>query len=126
METPAAQSETAQRRIALQHAEIQTDATSVRRTAQFTDGSRGAVTMHWTDVTRVAAFQRDVVTHPVACVAVSVPGNVVVLDESMHGWQSLLEGLSAHIIGSARFAAWSASVARQESDAHWTVLFPVG
>jgi hypothetical protein len=123
METPTATSESVQRRVELRHAEIQTDATQVRRTAHFTDGSTRTVSMEWARLKRIAAFRRDVVTSPVLCVAISDPAAIVVLDESMDGWPSLLEALTLNSVISPDFDTWSNAVSASPSDACWTILF---
>jgi hypothetical protein len=124
METPAAQSESAQRRVELQHAEIKTDATSLHRTARFSDGSLRAVTMNWADVTRVAAFRRDVQTSAVVAIAVTDPANIVVLDEKMEGWSHLLEDLSAHLALTPGFTEWRGRASKEPLSSHWLILFP--
>jgi hypothetical protein len=115
-----------QRRIALHRAAIRTDESRLERTAAFTDGSTGAVEMKWNEVRRVAAFRRDVMTEPVLCVAISDPANIVVLDESMDGWQSSLNAMSQHLAESPSFTDWQAQIPANSGESHWTVLFRAG
>lgn len=105
---------------------IQTDQSLVHRTAEFTDGSTGNVEMQWPDVQRVAAFRRNVLTHPVLCVAISDPSNIVVLDEAMDGWEGLLKELSRILSESASFSQWRDSIQGESTDSYWTVLFRAG
>jgi len=119
---PASQPE-AQRKVALRHASIRTDESRLQRTAAFTDGSTRAVEMKWDDVRRVAAFRRDVMTEPVLCVAISDPANIVVLDESMEGWQSLLNAMPRLLPESPSFTEWRTQIPAGSAASHWTVLF---
>lgn len=79
--------------------------------------------MKWTDVLRVAAFRRDVLSAPVLCIAVTDLRNVVVLDESMEGWPGLLKELSKHLSESASFSQWRESIQPDSLDSYWTPLF---
>jgi hypothetical protein len=112
-----------QREIRLEHAAIEAGGAELRRTARFTDGSTGAVQMQWSDVRRVAAFRRDVMTQAVLCVAVTDSSQVVVLDEGMEGWDGLLKELSKHLSESASFTQWRESIQTESQDSYWTALF---
>jgi hypothetical protein len=112
-----------QRKVALRRAVIRTDSALLQRTAQFTDGSTGAVEMKWSEIKRVAAFRRDVLTRPVFCVAITDPANVVVLDESMQGWKPLIKALSKRLSQSPSFSEWREKIGRGSADSHWTILF---
>ena len=114
---------TPQRKVELQHATISADESRVQRSAAFTDGSTRAVEMQWDQVRRVAAFRRDVMTQPVLCVAITDPGNIVVLDESMDGWDGLLKELARRLSESASFAQWRESIQPESPDSYWTALF---
>lgn len=102
---------------------IRTDGARLHRTAEFTDGSTRSVEMDWPSVRRVAALRRDVLTQPVLCVAISDPANVVVLDESMEGWQGLIEALPQRVAAELSFTDWRSSIGSDDSDSHWTALF---
>lgn len=117
------QSEPAPRRIALHHAEIRTDSTHLRRTAQFTDGSTRVVALPWAAVTRVAVFRRDVQTAAVLALAVTDPANVVVLDEHMEGWSDFIEHLPAHLTLATSFAEWRSKTPADPLSSHWSILF---
>jgi hypothetical protein len=110
-------------RIALDRAEIQIDASQLRRTARFTDGSIRAIAMNWADVKRVVAFRRDVLTSAVVSVAVTDKANVVVLDEQMNGWPTLIESLPAHITLATTFAEWLDQTTGEPLASHWTILY---
>jgi hypothetical protein len=112
-----------QRSVRLGHARISTDGARLHRTAEFTDGSTRAVEMKWSDVRRVAAFRRDVMTSPVNCVAITDPSNVVVLDESMEGWKALIDALAKYLADSPSFAEWRERIGGDSDQSHWTVLF---
>jgi hypothetical protein len=132
MENRAGKSDTAQqagsprRGVRLHHAIIRTDSSRLHRTAEFTDGTTRAVEMKWSDVRRVAAFRRDVLTQPVVCVAVTDPSNVVVLDESMQGWKHLIDSLAKHLRESPSFTEWRDRIGQESPDSHWTILFSAG
>jgi hypothetical protein len=113
----------AQRHVRLRRAVIRTDGARLYRTAEFTDGSMRSVEMDWPEVRRVAALRRDVLTDPVLCVAISDPSNVVVLDESMEGWQGLIEALPQRLAAELSFTDWRSRIARDDGDSHWTALF---
>jgi hypothetical protein len=123
---PSTDATAAQRHVQLQRAVIQTDQALLHRTAEFTDGSTGKVEMQWPDVRRVAAFRRNVLTHPVLCVAISDPSNIVVLDEAMDGWEGLLKELSRILSEPASFSQWRDSIQGESTDSYWTVLFRAG
>jgi hypothetical protein len=112
-----------QRTVALRHAAILVDESRLQRIAQFTDGTARGVEMQWSEVKRVAAFRRDVLTEPVLCVAISDPAKIVVLDESMEGWQPLLEAIPRHLTESPTFAAWREGIGHESTESHWAVLF---
>ena len=124
MEIPAGAPQPVQLRIALDRAEIQTDATQLRRTAHFTDGSIRTLAINWTTVNRIVAFRRDVLTAPVASVAISDPGNIVVLDEQMQGWPALLESLPSHLTLTPTYPTWLTQATSDDPhSSHWTILF---
>ena len=126
METLPASPQPVQLRIVLHRAQIETDASRLRRTAHFTDGSIRTLTINWADVTRVVAFRRDVVTTPVTAIAVSDANNIVVLDEPMQGWAALLEAVSARIALAPTFSDWLTQAGGGSHDpqsSHWTILF---
>lgn len=111
------------RNVRLRRAFIRTDGTHLHRTAEFTDGSTKVVEMKWGEVRRVAAFRRDVLTQPVLCFAVTDTSNVVVLDESMDGWKSLVESASKYLKQSPTFSQWRETIACDSPDSYWTILF---
>ncbi|UWZ86214.1 hypothetical protein [Occallatibacter riparius] len=124
MEIPAGPSQPVQLRIALDRAEIQADASAVRRTAHFTDGSIRTLAIHWDKVNRIVAFRRDVLTAPVASVAISDPHNIVVLDEQMHGWPALVEALPNRIALAPTYPEWLTQAnSHDPQSSHWTILF---
>ena len=124
MEIPTGAPHPVQLRIALDRAEIQADASAVRRTAHFTDGSICTLTIDWANVNRVVAFRRDVLTAPVASVAISDPNNIVVLDEQMHGWPALVEALPARIALAPTYPEWlTQATSHDPQSSHWTILF---
>jgi len=112
-----------QRRVALERAVIETDAANLRRTARFTDGSVRELAMHWRDVKRVVAFRRDVLTAAVLSVAITDKANVVVLDERMEGWATLIEGLPRQFALTPSFTEWLDRSAREPLSSGWTILF---
>ncbi len=112
-----------QRSVRLRRAIIRADGDRLERTAEFTDGSTGAVEMKWLEVRRLAAFRRDVVTDPVLCVAITDTHQVVVLDESMEGWQPLLECVSRCLVGEPSFSEWRRQINDKSTESHWTILF---
>jgi len=120
---PLQQPGSPQRHVRLRRAIIRTDGARLHRIAEFTDGATRDVEMNWSDVRRVAAFRRDVLTQPVVCVAITDPSNVVVLDESMEGWKPLIESLAKHLAESPSFTEWRERIGRESSDSYWTVLF---
>lgn len=120
---PVKQAHARMRNVRLHRAFIRTDGTHLRRTAEFTDGSTGVVEMKWGEVRRVAAFRRDVLTEPVLCVAITDSSKVVVLDESMDGWKSLLEGVSKYLKQTPSFSEWQERIGRESPDSYWTMLF---
>lgn len=111
------------RTVALRSAELHADSRRIERIAQFTDGSTPSVAMSWSDVRRVAAFRRDVLTRPVLCIAVTDPHNVVVLDETMEGWDTLLQQLASALASVQPFTAWRSTIDPLSHDSYWTVLF---
>jgi hypothetical protein len=123
METRTGQPQRAQRLVALRRAEIQTDATCLRRTAHFTDGSTRTVAISWAEVSRVAAFHREVMAQPIACVAISDPARIVVLDEQMEGWNQLINQLPARLALAPSFAEWRGNTATEPPSSHWSILF---
>jgi hypothetical protein len=123
MVIPAGTPDPVPHRIALDRAEIQIDASQLRRTARFTDGSIRAIAMNWADVKRIVAFRRDVLTNAVVSVAVTDKANVVVLDEQMNGWPTLIESLPTHVALATTFAEWLNESAHEPLSAHWTILF---
>jgi hypothetical protein len=120
---PSTKSTPAQRHVRLRRAVIRADGERVNRTAEFTDGSTCAVEMKWGELRRVAALRRDVLTEPVLCLAISDLSNIVVLDESMEGWQTLLDALAQRVAADPSFADWSSRIGRDDADSHWTALF---
>ena len=120
---PPSEPVAAQRSVRLRRAVIRADGTRLERTAEFTDGATRAVNMQWPEVRRVAAFRRDVLTSPVLCVAITDPQQVVVLDESMDGWQPLLECISRYLVGEPSFSDWRRRIVDGSAESHWTVLF---
>ena len=112
-----------QRKVALRHASVRTDESSLQRTAAFTDGTTGVVAMQWDQVRRIAAFRRDVMTEPTLCIAISDPANIIVLDESMEGWHSLLEAMPRHLTAAPGFNEWRAQIPANSSASHWTILY---
>jgi hypothetical protein len=124
MEIPAGAPQPVQLRIALDRAEIQADASEVRRTAHFTDGSIRTLAINWANVKRIVAFRRDVLTAPVASVAISDPNNVVVLDEQMLGWPALVEALPTQIALTPTYPEWLTEASSHDpQSSHWTILF---
>jgi hypothetical protein len=124
MEIPAGSPQPVQLRIALDRAEIQADASQLRRTAHFTDGSISTLSINWADIQRIAAFRRDVLTSPVASVAISDPDNIVVLDEQMHGWPALVEALPTRIALTPTYPEWLTQAGTDDPhSSHWTILF---
>jgi hypothetical protein len=124
MEIPAGSPQPVQLRIALLRAEIQADASQLRRTAHFTDGSIRTLAINWADIQRIAAFRRDVLTSPVASVAISDPDNIVVLDEQMNGWPALVEALPTQIALAPTYPEWLTQASTDEPhSSHWTILF---
>lgn len=116
----------AQRSVRLRRAVIRADGKRLERTAEFTDGTTRAVEMKWPDVRRVAAFRRDVLTSPVLCVAITDTRQVVVLDESMEGWQPLLDALPKRLADSPDVRAWSRRIVAGSTESYWTPLFSAG
>lgn len=112
-----------QRRIELRHASVHVDVTGLRRSAEFTDGTVKTVAMKWSEIRRIAAFQRDAMTAAVLCVAVTDAANVVILDEKMEGWNELIAALPARVQGVPAAAEWRSSIVEPPASANWTVLF---
>jgi hypothetical protein len=82
--------------------------------------------MRWPEVRRIAAYRSDVLTSPVLCVAITDPDQIVVLDESMEGWQLLLECISRYIVGERSFSEWRGRISDNSAESHWTILFRAG
>ena len=112
-----------QRRIELRCASIQVDSTGLRRIAEYSDGSVKTAGMKWDDVRRVAAFKRDVLTSGVLCLALTDSANVIILDESMEGWNGLVAALPDQVPGAPDAGEWRSAIVAPSEAANWTVLF---
>lgn len=112
-----------QRRIELRSASIQVDNTGLRRVAEYSDGSVKSAGMKWGDVRRVAAFKRDVLTSGVLCLALTDAANVIILDESMEGWNGLVAALRDQIPGARDAGEWRNAIITPPDAANWSVLF---
>ena len=120
---PSTNATPAQCHVRLRRGVIRTDGLRLQRTAEFTNGSTCTVHIQWSEVRRVAAFRRDVLTQPVICVAISDPANLVVVDECMEGWQSLLDALAQSVAPAPSFTEWRSNIRSDDADSHWTALF---
>lgn len=112
-----------QRRIELRSASIHLDDTGLRRIAEYSDGSVKTAGMKWGDVRRVAAFKRDVLTSGVLCLALTDAANVIILDESMEGWNGLVAALPDQVPGAPYAGEWRSAIIAPSEAANWTVLF---
>jgi hypothetical protein len=121
--SPTGQTELPQRRIELRHASIHVDGPELRRTAQFSDGSVKSVAIKWSGITRVGAFRCENAGAGLLCMAITDPQNVVILAETMEGWDALLGALPARLAGVRPASDWRNSVVHPPAAANWTVLF---
>src|SRR5579863_1475287 len=88
-----------QRRVELRRAAIEVDASAIRRTAQFTDGSTRSVRLEWNGITRVLALKCEQPSGGLLCMIVTGAGTVVVLHEGMDGFRKMVDALPSHLIG---------------------------
>ncbi len=110
------------RRIELRHAIIHIDGSALHRTAHFTDGSVKGVALSWSGITRVGAFRCDAPSPGILCLAVTDTANVVILDERMAGWDSILQALPTYLAGTPSPSEWRKRVAASPG-VNWMVLF---
>ncbi len=76
------------------------------------ESHQGKQFIPWESVRRVVAFKRDVYAHDLLCLALELePQGVVELDESMNGWQELLDSLPEYLPGALSADQWLPRVA---------------
>lgn len=112
----------ARREVRLERAAVEADDAGLRRVARFTDGTVRTVEMRWSEVKRAAAFRRDVLAEPVACLAVTDASQVVVLDEAMEGWGTLVKAFG-RLAGATAFSEWLGEIRAGSDASGWAVLF---
>lgn len=112
-----------QRRIALRHATIEADGSALRRTAEFTDGSIKTVTLKWSDLTRVVAFQSVEPGDTLVYMIFTDPSNAVVLDGKMEGFEPMVASLHAHLSGAPPASQWRESVTNPSAEVNFTRVF---
>lgn len=123
--SPVAQNAGAsQRKIELRHAAIAVNNSAVERTAEFTDGSSGAVRLEWKGITRVLALKCEEPAGALLCMIVTCAGKVVVLHERMDGFSTMVEALPAHLAGVSAVKEWRQRVMRPAAEANVTPIFP--
>lgn len=88
---------------------IEHDASRLRLTRNFTDGSELVSEVEWGKVSRVVAYKRDALTHDV--IALGFLGTGIDVNEDMEGWEELLKKLPEYLPGCQAFEQWFQAVA---------------
>jgi len=77
----------------------------------------------WSEVRRVIAFKRDLLTTDCVCVTFELPGQALEIDEEMPGWQRVVDNLERFFPGARPYAEWWPHVVRSPLDARETLIF---
>ena len=88
---------------------IEHDASRLRLTKNFSDGTELASEVEWGKVSRVVAYKRDAMTHDV--IALGFLGTGIDVNEDMEGWDELLKKLPDYLPGCQPFEQWFQTVA---------------
>jgi hypothetical protein len=79
--------------------------------------------MRWNEVKAVIAFKRDLYATDLICLGFLGPDRTIEVDEEMHGWLQLVEGLPDLLPGTPSLSDWWEQVAKPPFAPSVTKLF---
>jgi len=104
-------------------AEIRCDENGFAVTAAGSASSIESTSMRWNEVKAVIAFKRDLYTTDLICLGFLGPDGTIEVDEEMHGWSQLVEGLPGLLPGTPSLSDWWEQVAKPPFASRVTKLF---
>lgn len=112
-----------QRKIELLRAVIEIDDEGLKRTTYLSDGSSNAVSSKWREVSRIAAFKRDLFAYDLLCFEFSDQKGNFVVDEEMEGFDEMIHALPVRLPGAPEVSEWWDKVVQPPFATNVTVLF---